>query len=199
MEQRKRPWYLIAALLGALAYGVGGSCDGLREATISRDLSQLAASGAVNSAEVLAALEKHLEVLDATKSRSFPLHVAAILLGAAMVVYAFRAMAGRPDARGPLLQLIVVQAALGIATFFLLKDVRHSQLALWATEVRTHVKESPDPRRAEHWATMMITTRAAFQPVYLIFHTLGSLAFVFALTRPRTRAFYEAAPDPVEQ
>ena len=112
---------------------------------------------------------EHLdEVHDQAKRREFPLGIAALLLGGAMVAMSARAMSGREGARGALVQVTLARAALSVLGFFLTPDVRAAEFAVASVFGYASVGK-------------------------VIFETTACLLVVLALTRPRSRAFFRAA------
>ena len=77
-------------------------------------------------------VESYTAALDHAKDRKFPLSVAAFLVGAAMVVFAQRAMVGREWARGLLVQLTIAHGVLVGLDYVLLPEVRVAYAA-WAS------------------------------------------------------------------
>lgn len=204
--ERKKPWYLVVALLGGLAFGVGGGCDGYRAITFYKSANLDPASlvqgmaNDVDRAIVAKAFEAWLAAMDVAKERVFPIGVAALLIGAAMVVFALRAMAARPGARGVLMQLVVAQAGLGIASYVLQRDVRDAEQGFHAAVIRAQAHEGvADAAEADKVARLAVATNRWLPPVYLALRTLGSILIVIAMTRPRSREFFDAARDPVSE
>jgi hypothetical protein len=109
--ERKRPWYLVLALVGALALGTTGAYAGWELAALyhaSVDPSR-AGEGIADEHDRRIAVERveaELHALDAARSRGWPIAVAT-----------FR------GARAVLVQLAIVQAGVGVASHFLLRDV----------------------------------------------------------------------------
>ena len=204
--ERKKPWYLVVALLGGLAFGVGGGCDGYRAITFYKNPSLDPASlvqGIANDIDrnlVAKAFEAWLAAMDMAKGRVFPIGVAALLVGAALIVFALRAMAARPGARGVLMQLVFVQAALGIASYVLQKDVRAAEQGFHAAVIEAQAHEGVADRvEAEKVARLAVATNSWLPPVYLALRTLGSILIIIAMTRPRSREFFDAPSDPVSE
>jgi hypothetical protein len=203
---RKRPWYLIVALLATLGMGVTSSCNGYgmiayyRGATLDPSLTNV--GNEVDHAAIAQAMDHLGTVLDASKGRLFPLSVAALILGVATLVFAIRAMGGRAAARTPLVQLVVVQAILSVATFVLTKDVRTAFADLDAARgiASIHERAPDDPVTAEYVARFYTRLSTWAPQVILALQSLGSALIVIALTRARTREFFDAASDPaIEQ
>jgi hypothetical protein len=138
-ERPRRPWYLILALALAWLTGAGsvlGGCNDialyrmsgieLGQAIEQRDSSKTEAE----QTEIHERFEKYMAALDHARGRKFPLSVGALLVGAAMVVFAQRAMVGREWARALLVQLALAHAALVALEYLLAPDIRRA-LAEW--------------------------------------------------------------------
>jgi hypothetical protein len=191
--ERKRPWYLVLALLGSLALGTGGTCSSWRTISLYREPVDPSrdGQGIANEASrqaVVARAQAYLNALDAAKSRAWPLAVATLLLGGAMVVFAMRAMAGSAGARAALVQLVIVQAGANAAAYWLIHDVLETDLRLAEARQATQLHENiPERSRADELARVVLTLG-----------TLGSALVVVALTRRRSREFFEPAGAAVE-
>src|SRR5579863_1558979 len=127
-SERKRPWYLVLALLGALASGAVGARAGCNTVTLYRESVDLTLAGEgiadeADRAAVVARGEAYVRAFDAAKARGWPLGVATLLLGGATLFFAMRTMAGSGGARAALVQLVVAQAAVNMASHWLLQDV----------------------------------------------------------------------------
>jgi hypothetical protein len=108
------------------------------------------------------------EVRGQAREREFPLGVATLLLGGAMVALAARSMAGREGARGALVQVTLARAGLVVVTFLLLPDVRAAAFAVAAGV-------------------------GYFLMGVMAFEAVSCLLVVVALTREGSRAFFRAA------
>jgi hypothetical protein len=202
----KKPWYLVAALMGALGLGAGGGCEGHRIVSLYRadhiDPSAFAQdiTSTVDRDAVRAAVEGYIDALGVAREHAFPLAVAALLIGVATVLFAMRAMGGSAGARRGLMQLVLVQAGLVCATYFIEKDVRAASVRLATEEIRAKAhQELREPARAEP-AIRLNTAVANFRdPMRLAMSTIGSLLIVFALTRRGARAFFEASQETVSE
>jgi hypothetical protein len=203
---RKKPWYVIAALMGALGLGAGGGCEGNRIVSLYRAehldpsayVQEIASD--VDREAVRSALEGYIDALGIARDRAFPLAIAALLLGAATVFFAMRGMGGSAGARRGLMQLVVVQAGLVAGTYYIERDVRAAAVRLRSAEIRAHARqELPDPLRAEEAIRMSLVEVKLRDPVRLAMTTIGSLLIVFALTRRGARAFFDASPDTVPE
>jgi hypothetical protein len=203
VAQRKRPMYLVFALLGALALGVTGSYRGCDEVTLYRtpvDASLLTQGIADEAyrALVAARFQAYLQAFDAAKARGFPLAVAGLLLGAALVFAAMRALGGN-GARSALVQLVIAQAGVNAASYWLLRDVSEAELRLdearWTVASHQHI---PDRRQADDEVRKGARVLRAAHPITLAMRTLGSALVVVALTRRRTRALLDAPTEAVK-
>jgi hypothetical protein len=184
--ERKRPFYLFLALLGALALGTTGARSGWATMMVYRepiDVSLLAQG--VNDTADRAAIESttlaYVHALDAAKARGWPLAVATLLVGAALVVFSMRALGGTAGARAALVQLVAAQAGVNVVAYWLLRDVL-------AAEVGVRVARGS----AVGWARVV-------EPLSLVLSLLSSALVVVALTRRRSREFFEASAAALEE
>jgi hypothetical protein len=202
--ERKRPWYLVLALLGALALGTAGAFEGWSRFVSYHDPIDPTVIGAGIADEadrlaVIARFEAYLQVLDMAKSRAWPLGVAALVLGTAIFVFAMRALGGRAGARAVLVQLIVAQAGTNAASYWLLRDVFEAELRLReATDAAASRESVPERDQAEVLRAAAKMRRAGY-PIALALDTLGSALIVVALTRRRTRAFFDPASEALRE
>jgi len=201
--QRKRPLYLVFALLGALALGVTGAYRGCDDVTLYRTPvdPSLLTQGFADEADrtlVAARLQEDLQAFDGAKARGFPLAVAGLLLGSALVFAAMRALGGGA-ARTALVQLVIAQAGANAASHWLLRDVSQAQLRLhearWTAE--SHQRFA-DRRHADDEARKGARVLRAVYPITLVMRTLGSALVVVALTRRRTRALLDPPAETVK-
>jgi hypothetical protein len=128
------------------------------------------------------------DALDAAKDVLFPLSVAQLVLGVAMMLFAMRAMAARPGARHLVMQAVVVQAALSFAAHWAAPEVQRAQLELNLARTVAASKAGSSTR-----AAMPAAERAIHQvPIIalLIEATFAGLV-VLALTRRGARAFFD--------
>jgi hypothetical protein len=191
-SDRKRPWVLVLALLGALALGVSGASLGWSRMVLYRQPidPSLGGEGITDPAEreaVVARTRAWLDALDQAKARGFPLSVAALVLGSATFVFAMRTLGGSRTARAALVQVVVAQAALNAADYWLLRDVwaLNARVALARQAAVAHQRGEP----------MVVTENAPILPIMLGLETLGSALVVLGLTRPRSRRFLEARAE----
>jgi hypothetical protein len=202
--ERKRPWYLVLALLGALALGTAGAFQGWSTYALYHEPLDPTVVGAgipdeADRLAVVARFQAYLQVLDVAKPRAWPLGVATLLLGSAIFVFAMRALGGNRSARTVLVQLVLAQAVTNAAGYGLLRDVFEADL---------HVREAEDAaeshdRIPEHDRAAVLSAaskmRRAGYPIQLALDTLSSALIVVALTRRRSREFFDAASEAVRE
>ncbi len=182
----KRPWYLIVALIGSWLFGAAilvNGCETLafyKSDTVDGNAAAEQLADDAQREQVASRIEHYFTVMDGARRRVLPLSIAALLLGAAMVALSARAMSGRPGARSGLVQVTVVQAALAVLTYALTPDVRRAEF-----EVNAALSYGWLGRYAP--------------PVILAMRSFASALVVVALTRPRSRAFFDAAPGSVSE
>jgi hypothetical protein len=198
--ERKRPWYLVMALLGALALGAYGASNGWVLMNLYRedlDVAQ-ATKGLAEEADRLAVgsrFQALLVAIDAAKGRGWPLGIAMLLVGSAVVVFTMRALGGSAGARAVLVQLVFAQAGLDATHHWVLRDVERAILAYQEAQLYAQYHEpfyaqnlSAQPGRVETALLIPLALRVA-----------GAALIVVALTRRRSRAFYEAVAATVEE
>ena len=196
--ERKRPWYLILGLIAAIVFGLAGAQGGWGTATLYHEPinSSVAMQGIANEADraaVVARIEAYLAALDAARSRGWPIAVATLLLGVATLFFAMRALGGSSSARAALVQLLVAQAGLSTVSHALLRDVNEAEMGVLEAKKIADIHEEPglDKHRAEE---MIRTTHAVVRvaaPIVLAMQLLASALIVLALTRRRSREFFD--------
>jgi len=203
----KRPWYLAFALLAAMSLGMVGGCSGmLVMATLHADVGDVStqcepevasADGTTNADDadrVRSLCEAWLTSLSNARSRVFPIAIATLLLGYGAVFFAARARRGRASARPLLVQLIAAQAVLGIVAYVLQPDTRRAEtefvIAKTTARERARTADSSELREATRTGARLAA------PAWLAFTELADLLMILALTRPRSRAFFDSTPDP---
>ena len=193
----KRPWYLVVALLFAWVFGAAGFIDGcndaheLREGYVdAQDHYIVNAPNEASREPQVDALQHYFDAKLAMSPRLYPISIAAFLLGATLTLFAARAMAGRSGARSPVIQLTVAQAALVVAAFFLTKPVRDA----WIGVLLAQPIDTGGDADAAAFITQYIPRiyRGGYL-VMLVARTAIACFIVVALTRLRTKAFFEAA------
>ncbi len=126
--------------------------------------------------------------------------MATVLLGTATLVFAMRAFGGNSGARAALVQLVLAQAGLGALSHFLMRDVLEADLrALQASESATIHEQISDRKRADEMTATADSMLRVATPVSLVLHLLGSALIVVALTRRRSRDFFDPAAAAVRE
>ena len=201
----KRPRYLLLALIGALVFGAGCWMDGCGRLAFYRGEQDqsLALNASIkadtdrNRAEAL--YHRFTEVADAARKRAIPLAAATFVLGAALLALGSRALAGKTNTRGALMQVVIAQAAVVGLAYYLTADIRNAELDWEMERTLIHQRETLPADQYEQVVPMMQSMRHYGVPGWLVLRTLASALIVFALTRPRSREFFEAAGKPVSE
>lgn len=201
----KRPRYLAVALVGALVFGAGCWTEGCSRLEFYRgghDQAQ-ALNASIKSdtdrARSEALYHRFTEVADEARRRALPLAAATFVLGAALLALAARGLAGKTNTRSALIQVVTAQAAVVVVGYFLTQDVRNAELDWEVERTLIHQRETLPPDQYEQVVPMMHGMRRVGVPGWLVFRTLASALIVFALTRPRSREFFEAAGKTVPE
>lgn len=199
---RKRPWYLVLALLGALALGSVGACNGWNVVTLYREPidTSVAGDGIADEADraaVVARAQAFFQTLDAAKARGWPLAVATLLLGGAVFTFAIRAMGGTSGTRSVLIQLVVAQALTNGLSVVLLRDVFNAELRYGEAREVARLRSSPADGSARsdealHWFSIIAP---AVPAVELGLSSMMSAFIVIALTRRRSRDLLDAGTE----
>ncbi|HEY1697118.1 MAG TPA: hypothetical protein VGG39_33390 [Polyangiaceae bacterium] len=204
-SERKRPWYLVLALLCALALGMVGACNGWAAWTLYREpvdatIAGQGISDPADRAALVARVEAYVHTLDEAKPRGWPVAVASVLLGTAIVVLAMRTLGGSSGARAALVQIVVAQAGLNAASYWLLRDVMDAETR-WreASQVAELHEKMPDRAHADEALPMLTRMARARNPIGLVLGTIGSVFVVVALTRRRARDFFDPGAAAVEE
>ncbi|HEY8087353.1 MAG TPA: hypothetical protein VIF09_05900 [Polyangiaceae bacterium] len=204
-SERKRPWFLVLALLGALALGMTGAYGGWAAWTLYREPVDVSLVGQgfsdpADRAAVQSRVDAYLHTLDAAKPRGWPVAVATLLLGATVVLLSMRVLGGSGGARAALVQLVLAQAGLNAASYWLLRDVVEADTRLFEAHAIAELHERFPTRSRDDLVLQMTRGEArAKNPVGLVLSTLGSLLVVVGLTRRRSREFLETAAAAVEE
>jgi hypothetical protein len=198
---RKRPWYLVLALLGALTLGSLGACSGWNAVTLYRESVDTSAAGdgiadEGDRAAVVARAQALLQILDAAKARGWPLAVATLILGGAVFTFAVRAMGGTSGTRSVLIQLVIAQAVVNGLSLVLLRDVFDADLryseACDVAKLRSLPSDGPRPEEVLHWLSIVAPVVPAIK---LGLSSMMSAFIVVALTRRRSRDLLDAGTE----
>lgn len=169
----KRPWFLVLALIGGWLFGAQGLVNGCTLINFYNSDAAYESTEDDAQAQENRRNEPLRKALDTARTRVFPLAVAMLVLGGAMVVFAARAMGGRSQARSGLIQIACVHAVLGVVWYVLTPEVRAAQGEMARQSGYGNVVQRYVP------------------PIELALETLASALIVLSLTRPRSRAFFE--------
>jgi hypothetical protein len=200
LAERKRPFYLVMALLGALALGTIGAGRGWATIAIYREPidTSLAGGGIADEADraaLIARYEAYVHAIDAARSLGWPISVAELVLGSAMLLFAMRVIGGSRGSRAALVQLVVAQAALGALSYRLLPEVETSKIRLaLAEKAASDHQNFPQQERVEE-IRVNAQVLQVMPRLDLALRTLCSTLVVLALTRRRAREFFDAAPE----
>jgi hypothetical protein len=195
----KRPRYLLVALIAALVFGAGCWTEGCGRLAFYRgehDQSQALLASIKSDADrtrAEALYQRFTEVADAARARAIPLAAAIFVLGAALLALASRGLAGKTNTRNALLQVTTAQAIVVVLAYFLTRDVRNAELDFEMERTLIQQHETLPPDQYAQVVPMMHSMRRYGVPGWLVFRTLASALIVVALTRPRSRQFFEAA------
>ena len=201
-----RPRYLLVALIGAMIFGAGCWTEGCGRLTFYRGGEQemretLNASikSDVDRAHAEALYKRFTDVSDEQRNRAIPMAAAIFVLGAALLAFAARGLAGKTSSRNVLVQVVSAQAVAMVVSFYATRDIRNAELD-WEFEMqRIHQQDRLPPDQYEQVVPMLKSMRLVLPPGWLLIRTLASGLIVFALTRPRSREFFEAAKGTVSE
>jgi hypothetical protein len=202
-QPRKRPWYLVVALIATSLFGVMSALDGCNRVAYYRgakvDRFEDGLNVETNRVAVREAVDAYLATLDQERRVMFPLGVADMVLGMAMFLMAAGAMAGRNGARRALTQVVVVRAGLAILSYGITPRVRAADMDLTRSVGAAFLREAEsDPAQADK-AVAEYNDRLRVMPAVaagaLAFKTVALGIVVLALTRRRTRDFYANAAE----
>jgi hypothetical protein len=196
----------VLALIGSWIFGASGFIDGCSTLAFYKTPNVDAADyvqGVKSDAERIsatAAAERYITAMHTAKDRVFPFGIAAMLLGGVMVAFSARAMSGRRGARSGLLQVVTVQAVLVIATHFATPDVRAARTELEGAVVSAQLRESGQEKEVIDQSLALYPKIVRFRAsAWLAFRTLAAAMVLLALTRARTRQFFDTIEEPVSE
>jgi hypothetical protein len=196
-----RPRYLVVALVTALIFGAGCWTSGCAQLQVYRGAKDQGAT--MNAlirddqerAQVESLYQRHLDAADAARGRGIPLAAATFVLGAALLALASRALAGRTNARAALMQVVAVQAIVGTTHFFAMRDSTNAELDWLLAGTLAYKRQTMKPPDYAFWAPIYTGIRAYGVPTVLVLRVVASALVLVALTRQRSREFFEAAAD----
>jgi hypothetical protein len=202
--ERKRPFYAVLALLGALALGTTGASSGWVVVETYREPidPSTVADGVADDADraaIVTRFETYLRVLDAARSRGWPIAVAMLVLGTAVLFTAVRTLGGSKGARHILVQMLVAQAALSGVSYWALRDVNEADLRWQEARQAAKVHEEFPQQQQHEYADEVLHLSGKLlrlrPPIELALGTLCSALIVLALTRQRAREFFDAPAE----
>jgi hypothetical protein len=201
-QGQKRPWYLVLTLTGALALGMLGACNGWATMAYYRvPIDPAAETRGIVDEEDRAAVETRVvayaRALEAARSRGWPLSVATMLIGSGIIFFAMRAIGATRGVRVALVQLVFAQAGLTLASFWLMRDVDNAELRWHAYQVAVRRDEAHQKHEAAEVTRLTERMAHAMGPIVLAVRTFGSVLVLVALTRRRSRDFFDAAAPAV--
>ncbi len=190
----------MVALLGAWFFGSQAALLGWQHLSLFKtgiEQVELVDNDDTADVERLQAQQDRLDdAFYAARPRLLPLAAASLLIGVALWIFAVGAMAGRPGARVLLCQLVTAHAALGVLFYLLTPDVRRVQVDM-ARETTEVAKKTAVEGGAPDWAQRALSATGRSVPVLpgviLAGDVLLHAVVLLALTRRRTRAFYDLA------
>jgi hypothetical protein len=200
LAERKRPFYLVLAVLGALALGTIGASRGWDMVALYREPvdTSLAGRGIVDDgdrAAVIARNEALLRAVDAARPRGWPISVGELVLGSAILLFAMRVIGASRGSRAALVQLVVAQAALGALSYELLPEVETSKIRLaLAVKAASDHQAFPQQERVED-LRVSAQVLQMMPRIDLALRTLCGTLVVLALTRRRAREFFDASSE----
>jgi hypothetical protein len=195
---RKRPWYLVLALLGALALGSIGVWQGGGMMALYRDPVDTSQAGdgvadEADRAAVVARAQAFLQTLDAEKARGWPLAVATLILGGAVFTFAVRTIGGSTGSRSMLIQLVIALGAINGLTVVLLRDVFDANLQFMQAAEAARGRANP---QESAWLDKLFRTLSSVGPALDFgLSTAATTFIVVALTRRRSRDLLDAGTE----
>lgn len=193
----KRPRYLLVALVVALLFGAGCWIDGCGRLSFYRgeqDHTEALNEAIKNEADRTHAetlYRQFVDVADNARKRAIPLAAATFVLGAALLTLAARGLGARMNTRRILVQVVIVQAVVVGASYYLMRDVQNAELDWQIARTLAERRESMPQDQYERLVPMMESVRRFGAPSWLVVRTIASALVVLALTRRGAREFFE--------
>lgn len=201
----RRPRYLVIALVAALVFGAGCWTEGCSRLAFFRGERDHGAAlnesihdeGDRTQAEAL--YQRFVDSADAQRGRGVPLAAATFVLGAALLTLAARGLAGKSNTRSAIIQVVAAQAIVVGASFFALREMKGAEADWEYQSALFHQRERLPPDQYDQVAATMQSMRRWQPPAWLAFRTMASALIILALSRPRSREFFEAAAASAER
>jgi hypothetical protein len=198
----RRPRYLVVALIAALVFGAGCWTEGCGRLTFYRGEHNSVSLNAsikddADRAHADSLYQRFIDLADSSRGRAIPMAAATFVLGAALLALAARGLAGKSNTRSALMQVVAAQAIVVLATYFVTRDMTNAETD-WQYEMALiRQRERSSPEELAQLAPSFRAMRRWAPPGWLAFRTLASALIIVALTRPRSREFFEAAARPL--
>ncbi len=202
----QRPRYLVVALVAALVFGAGCWTEGCGRLAFYRgeaDHQQATLTASISDgadrAQAEALYQHFVDAADMQRGWAIPLAAATFVLGAALLALAARGLAGKSNTRSALMQVVAAQAIVVAASYFATRDMWRAEAEwLYATTLMQKREQLPPDQYAATVTVFRAMQRWA-PPTWLVFRTVASALIIVALSRPRSRAFFEAAARPISE
>jgi hypothetical protein len=198
--KKLRPWYFVVAMTLMWVSGVVSATSGCSTFSYLRGdheiIDRLQESRARTQHPAmkveLHSEEARLQALAKQHRSAFPVSVARILLGIVLTLVSGAALAGRSSARMLGVQIVMANLVLALLSYWLQGQVREAMLQVVTTHAvdalgvvpGMSIDASSELYRAM-WAWRDRLRFAAFELALPLFA-------LYALTRPRTKAFFDA-------
>jgi hypothetical protein len=213
-QQRKlRPWYLVTTMGLVWIIGLYSLMSACAMVAYLREGSMADVEAERKAAEqrfepyqvvVIVWQTAHLRSVSEHQHVTFPLHVAKLLLSGLLVIASGLAMRGRRGARTLALQALAANAVLALADYMLTRNVRSTWIEAVAhtRELLPRLTARPSANFGDaFWGWM--TTRSVlwwYERIRFVLFDLGALMLAaFALTRAKTKVFFDAVARAAEQ
>jgi hypothetical protein len=198
----RRPKYLVVALVMALLFGAGCWTEGCGTLAFYRGDTDVLAEQNEHIADpqdrerVEALYQRYLDAADAGRGRSIPFAAGIFVLGAALLALGARGLAGKSNTRSALMQVVAAQAIVVAAGYFVNKDMRNAQEDWRFEQMIAQQHEKLPADQFEHALPTFRAMRRWMPPAWLTIRSFASLLILVALSRQRSREFFEAAGEP---
>ena len=196
---QKRPWYLFAALVAGWIYGAQALSEGYDIIAYYRgeqaDVHALAddVHDGKTRESITSLADRWVALKDASKGREYPLGVASLLLGGAMILFAARSMAGREGARSALIQVVLVHGGVVVAWYLLTMDATRAWVT-FAEAIHEALARLAGEKIPPEWERASQAAARLGPAIAIAVRSVASGLIILALTRPRARAFFESVP-----
>ncbi len=195
----------MVALVAALVFGAGCWTEGCGRLAFYRgERAQHASMMAsihddADRAQAESLYEQFVDVADMQSGRAIPIAAATFVLGAALLTLAARGLAGKSNTRSALMQVVAVQAIVVVASYFATRAMWKAEAEWQYGTMVLREREHLPPDRYDEYARGMRAIQHWAPPGWLVFRTFASALIIVALSRPRSREFFEAATNPVSE